>query len=619
MANALISEKNRNREEIEALEVAEAAREQEWTHPSFVAELFMGKLRLDSIVPFPTQDPTDRKAGDEFLAKLEHFLKTELDADKVDREGQIPQSVMDGLAKLGAFGIKIPKEYGGLGLSQTNYDRALAMIAGHCGSTAVTVSAHQSIGVPQPLLLFGTEAQKRKYLPQFAKGAISAFALTEPEVGSDPARLSTTAVPVDGGESYVINGTKLWCTNGAIADIIVVMAQTPPVVVNGREKKQITAFIVERNTPGFEVVHRCRFMGLNGIQNALLRFTNLKVPKENVIWGLGKGLKLALITLNTGRLSLPAGCVGAARKALAVAREWGNERKQWGAPVGVHEAGAVKIAGMSADLLAMEATTWLSCAWADRHDRDIRLEAAMTKLFTSLRWEHTVQELVQLRGGRGYETGPSLAARGEKNIPVERWVRDSRINQIVEGTNEILKLFIAREALDRHLKIAGDVMNPKVPLGQKLGAALKAAVFYAVWYPKLWLGSLFPSSHGVGGKLGAHVRYIDRTSKRLARATFHLMMRNGPKLEKKQMQLGRLVDIATDLYAMAATIGMAAGRMPQNAMRPNAEDSADYFCREARERIAQNFAGVACNDDAKANALAKRVLAGELVWQEEAT
>ncbi|HXV18458.1 MAG TPA: acyl-CoA dehydrogenase family protein, partial [Candidatus Omnitrophota bacterium] len=240
-----------NLEKAKSLEVAEEAREETWRYPSFVGDLFTGKVRWDLLFPFPEQDAKDREEGDAFIKKLEAFLKSSVDADAIDRNGLIPDSVMQGLAELGCFGLKIPKEYGGLGLSQVNYNRAIALVASHCGSTAVLLSAHQSIGVPQPLKLFGTPEQKKKYLPRFSKGAVSAFALTEPEVGSDPAKMSTTATPVDNGEAYLINGQKLWCTNGTIADILIVMAKTPPKIVNGKEKTQITAFIVEKNMPGF--------------------------------------------------------------------------------------------------------------------------------------------------------------------------------------------------------------------------------------------------------------------------------------------------------------------------------------------------------------------------------
>jgi alkylation response protein AidB-like acyl-CoA dehydrogenase len=481
MSNAaLLNTQGKNaksQEEIEALEVAEDAREAEWKNRSFAADIFMGRLHLDSIFPYPEQSAEDKRIGDEYLERLGAFLKAKVDADKIDETGLIPDDVMKGLAELGCFGMKIPQEYGGLGLSQVNYNRALALVCSHCGSTGAMLSAHQSIGVPQPLMLFGTPEQKLKYLPRFAKGEVSAFALTEPEVGSDPARMSTTATPTEDGKHFLINGTKLWCTNGVIAGTLVVMAQTPSIVKNGREKKQITAFIVEKTMPGFEVVHRCRFMGLNGIQNALLKFTNVKVPRENIILGEGQGLKLALVTLNAGRLSLPAGAVGGVRQCLKVQRYWGNERKQWGAPVGRHEAGAAKIASTAATLFGMEAITWMAGTWVDRKSHDIRIEAAMAKIFCSEQGHRIIEATVQFRGGRGYERATSLRARGELPFPAERALRDSRINMIVEGTSEILRLFVAREALDQHLKIAGDVLNPRLGIGRRLAALVKAGAF----------------------------------------------------------------------------------------------------------------------------------------------
>ena len=612
MAQTFIDEKTRNKEEVEALEVAEAARETDWEHPSFVGDIFLGKLRTPSVMPYAFQTEEDRREGDPFLEKLEKFIQANLDGGQVDRDGQIPDKVMKGLAELGAFGIKIPKEYGGLGLSQVNYLRALSIVNGYCSSTTALLSAHQSIGVPQPLLMFGTPEQKKKYLPRFAKGAVSAFALTEPDVGSDPARLSTTATPTPDGNHYIINGTKLWCTNGVIADILVVMAQTPAAVVKGKERKQITAFIVEKDMPGFEVVHRCRFMGLNGVQNGVLKFTNVKVPKENIIWGTGKGLKLALTTLNAGRLSIPACCIGFSRKAIEACRDWGNQRKQWGNAIGKHEPGAQKLASMSANLLAMESMTMLAGVWVDRGTQDIRLEAAMAKLFCSLRSHEIAEQCLQLRGGRGYETEASQQARGEKPFPAERAVRDSRINQIVEGTNEIMRLFIAREALDKHLEVAGDVLNPRLPITRRLTALVKAGLFYAWWYPLQWL-SFCPWPCFGTDSTARHLRYVKRTAHRLARATFHLMVWHGPKLERKQVQLGRVVDIATDLFAMSTTLGYARG-----SKQPHVKEAANIFCLEARTRIEANFRGILCNHDNATYKYGLQVLEGAVKWQETA-
>src|SRR5438309_484934 len=242
----------RNVSADEAREVAEAAREQHWVAPSFVRDLFLGRLRMPLIDPYPEQDPEEVRRAQPFLEQLERFLRDEVDSDKIDREGEIPDAVIEGLRALGAFGIKIPREYGGLGLSQLSYMKAIELVSSGDGSVTALHSAHQSIGVPQPLKMFGSDAQKKKYYPHLAKGAISAFALTEPGVGSDPAAMETTAVPTPDGQAWVLNGEKLWCTNGTKAELLVVIARTPSKVVNGKEKRQITAFIVEtpwRRTP----------------------------------------------------------------------------------------------------------------------------------------------------------------------------------------------------------------------------------------------------------------------------------------------------------------------------------------------------------------------------------
>ncbi len=599
---------------VEAMEVAEASRETEWEKPSFVGDLFLGKLNIDLIHPFPEQPAADKAEADEFLAKLERFLAENVDADAIDEKGEYDYELFKGFNELGAWGMKIPKEYGGLGFSATNYNRAIGLVATWCGSSVAWLSAHQSIGVPQPLKLFGTEEQKKKYLPRLANGAISAFALTEPGVGSDPAKMQTTATPAPDGKGWILNGEKLWCTNGLKAEVIVVMAQTPPKVVKGKEKKQISAFIVDMDTPGVEITHRCQFMGLRGIGNVLIRFKDVYIPKENLLWGEGLGLKLALITLNTGRLTIPAGCAASGRRMLEIAREWVNERVQWGAPIGKHEAVAAKLGWMASHTMAMEAIVWLTSGLADRGDVDLRLEAAMAKLFnTEVAWQ-CIDHLVQIRGGRGFETATSLKERGEKGIPVERIMRDMRINRIFEGTSEIQHLFIAREAVDPHMKRGYKILLPETPTGEKLQAAAKAGAFYATWYPSRYVGwSRFPK-YGDFGRLQTHVGYLERQSRHLSRSIFHAMMRYQAKLERKQMVLFRIVDIGTDLFAMAATISYAT--MLAQKGEKNALELADLFCREARTRIDQTFRTLFDNHDELAYKVVQKMMKGEYEWLE---
>ena len=598
--------------EKEAREVAEAAREKEWQAPSFVRELFEGSFRLDLVHPFPEPDPADLLKARPFMERLEKFMQG-VDSDAIDREGKIPPHIIEGLKQLGAFGIKIPEEYGGLGLSQFSYTHAIALVTSQDGNLTALLSAAQSIGVPTPLKLFGTAEQKKRYFPRLAKGAISAFALTENEVGSDPAGLTTTAELSADGKHYILNGEKLWCTNGTIAELMVVMARTG---------KKISAFIVEADWPGVEVVQRLHFMGLKALENGIIRFTNVKVPVENLLWGEGKGLKLALVTLNTGRLTLPASAVAGAKRCLEISRRWAASRVQWGAAIGKHDAIANKLGRMAADTFAMEAVSDLASLMADRGNTDIRLEAAMAKMWnTEMGWR-IADDTLQIKGGRGYETADSLRSRGEVPDPVERIMRDFRINLIFEGSSEIMRLFLAREAVDTHMRVAGDLIDPAVPTSRKMGALVKAGMFYAVWYPKLWLGWGWWPRYGGFGPLATHVRFVNRASRRLARTLFHCMVRFGPKLEKRQMVLGRLVEIGAELLAITAACSRAhalAGRRSSDAtgQRDNAELLADLFSRHARQRVNDRFARIFDNDDVATYAAAQKVMKNEFAWLED--
>jgi alkylation response protein AidB-like acyl-CoA dehydrogenase len=593
----------------EALEITESARS-EITYRSFVGDLFMGRFALDHIYPFPLQSAGDADAGRPFLGELEHILKKEVDPDRIDAEGEIPDAIIQRLGRLGAFGIKIPKEYGGLGLSQLNYSKAAMLLGSVDGNLTALLSAHQSIGVPQPLKMFGTPEQKKKYLPRVAKGEISAFALTENGVGSDPARMETRAEPTADGSEFVINGEKLWCTNGVKAGVIIVMARTPDKIVNGKPRTQITAFLVEMNAPGVEVVTRCRFMGLRALYNGVIRFTNVRVSRDAIVGGEGRGLKVALTTLNTGRLTIPAGCVGFMKRCLGYSRDWAANRTQWGAPVGQHEAIASKLARMAANTFANEAMVLLTSALVDRNNADIRLEAAMCKLWGSEAAWQAVDDTMQIRGGRGYETATSLKNRGEAPIPVERMMRDSRINLIFEGSTEIMHLFLAHEALDPHLKVAGTVLDSRQPLGKRAAAAVKAGGFYALWYPKLFLPSgSVPADLTPACKPA--LTYVSRTCCRLAKTLFHAMALNGPKLERRQVLLARIVDIGTELFAISATALYADALIKKGGDAHNREDVESLlktFTAQAQRRIALAFAGIGKNHDRGDYALAQSIL-----------
>ena len=592
-----------NVSEKQARQVAEAAREAEWRKPSFGKELFLGRFRLDLIDPWPSAEA--RPDAEEFLGRLHDYARDEIDGAQIERDARIPDEVFHGLARLGAFGMKIDREYGGLGLSNLHYCKALTLVGSANPSIGALLSAHQSIGVPQPLKIFGTPEQKKKFLPRLAGGEVSAFLLTEPDVGSDPARLGTVAEPVEGG--FKLNGVKLWATNGTVATLLVVMARVPG--------KGITAFVVEGDAEGITVERRNEFLGLRGLENSVTRFHDVFVPAENVIGGLGKGLKIALTTLNTGRLSLPAMCVGAGKWSLNVAREWSADRVQWGRPVGQHEAVAKKLSFIAATTYAMESMLDLCCLIADDDRNDIRIEAALVKLFASeMAWQ-VADELVQIRGGRGFEKADSLEARGERSAEAEQILRDLRINRIFEGSTEIMHLLIAREAVDAHLSVAGDIIDPEAGLGRKARAGARAGAFYAKWLPTLAVGrGQAPNGYAEFGPLAGHLRYVERAARKQARSTFYAMSRWQGKMERKQGFLGRIVDIGAELFAMSAVCVRARA---ERDLHPEGLELADAFCRQARLRADALFAALWDNTDDIDMRVAKRAMAGRYAFVED--
>ncbi|RNG18035.1 acyl-CoA dehydrogenase family protein [Streptomyces botrytidirepellens] len=603
--------------EREARQVAEAAREQVWHKPSFAKELFLGRFRLDLIHPHPAPAPDDVRRGEAFLAKLREFCETRIDPARIERDAQIPDETIQGLKEIGALGMKIDTKYGGMGLTQVYYNKALALAGSVSPAIGALLSAHQSIGVPQPVKLFGTQDQKDRFLPRCARTDISAFLLTEPDVGSDPARLATTAVP--DGDDYILDGVKLWTTNGVVADLLVVMARVPK---SDGHKGGISAFIVETAAEGVTVENRNAFMGLRGIENGVTRFHRVRVPAANRIGPEGAGLKIALTTLNTGRLSLPAMCAGAGKWSLKIAREWSAAREQWGKPIARHEAVGAKISFIAATTFALEAVIDLASQMADEDRNDIRIEAALAKLYGSeMAWLMT-DELVQIRGGRGFETAASLAARGERAVPAEQMLRDMRINRIFEGSTEIMHLLIAREAVDAHLSVAGDLIDPDKSLSDKGRAAAKAGGFYARWLPGLVTGpghlprayaEFAPPGHR---DLSPHLRYVERSARKLARSTFYAMSRWQGRMETKQSFLSRIVDIGAELFAMSAACVRAEMLRSRGDHGAEAYQLADVFCRQARIRADELFGRLWTNTDDLDRKVVSGVLSGSYEWLE---
>jgi len=592
-----------------ALEMAESSRDLRETS-GLAAGLFAGNPDFHAVFPFPEQSASDKEQGDLFISQLKTFLEEETDPDQIDIDGEIPKSVIEGLGKMGAFGIKISKQYGGLGLSQTNYSRTAMLLGQHCGNLTALISAHQSIGVPQPLIMFGTEAQKQKYLPLFAKGQISAFALTEEDVGSDPSKITTTATLNEAGTHYVLNGEKLWCTNSLVASHIIVMARTP----SEKNPMAMTAFIVEMNWPGVEIVTRCHFMGLRALYNGVLRFTDVQVPVEDVVHEVGKGLKVALSTLNTGRLTLPAACAGMMQRCLDISLRWCREREQWGKPIGQHAAIATKLAELAADAFATEAMVRYTSSLVDADkNSDIRLEAAMAKLWgTEAAWRG-VDETLQTKGGRGYETASSLKHRGQTPDPIERMMRDCRINLIFEGSSEIMHLFIAREMLDPHLRAAGAVLDSRKPIKERFVAAMKAGVHYSKWYSRRCWPGLATVPDQFDPKLRRRMRRIGALSQKLSRSLFQNMARHGPKLEREQLLLARLVDIGTELFAMSTACARTQWLL-ENAspkVSQQAQQTTEYICLRGERRIAQYFRDLHTPTDDKGYKLARDLLTQE--------
>lgn len=401
----------------------------------FAKELFFGRFREESVLPYPELPDSRSKMGDEEVQKVKKYCQENIDPAAIDRDAIIPDSVIKGLGDIGVLGFTISKELGGNGFSQYNYCRVMEIIGGHCASTGVFVNAHHSIGL-RALELFGTAEQQQRWMKPLAAGdQLAAFALTEPMAGSDAANVRTRAEPTADGEHYILNGEKRWITNGGIADVLTVMARTPDdSVPDGR----ITAFLVTPDMPGFEVLEeRMEKCGIRGTATGRMTFTNMKVPKENVLGPVGKGLKVALTVLDFGRTTFGACCTGAAKFCMERMIHRANDRRQFGKTLGEFQLVKSKIAEAAADTYAMESATYHTAALIDSGSDDFMVETAMLKVFASDQLWRIVNDTLQVWGGAGFFT----------DQPFERLMRDARLNLIGEGANDVLRCFIAAVGL----------------------------------------------------------------------------------------------------------------------------------------------------------------------------
>jgi alkylation response protein AidB-like acyl-CoA dehydrogenase len=602
----------------------EEARER-LTGSSFMAGLYEGRPDFELLVPSP-EPPEEREAGETYCKRIEAFLISQVDPDEIERTARIPDSVLKGLFELGAFGMKIPRQYGGLGFSHTNYGRVLTVIASWSNILALTVAVPQSIGIAMPILLFGSEEQKKTYLPRVAREAISAFALTEPMTGSDAANVQTEAILDATGRQFLVNGEKLWCTNGPIARYLTLIARVParreqqdgktvwiPVPSRKDADDQVhTAFILDMDASGVRIHQRCQFEGCRGIENAYLTLQDVRIPAEHVIGEIGRGLKYALTILNVGRaISIPAICLGMAKQAWQPTVDRANSRLTFQKPIGERQTQRMRIGGMAVHLYAMDALASLAWRMADHKHYDIRIEAAIAKMFCS---EKTIQFLKDAQiifGGMGYETADSKRVRGEPAFPIEQLVRDAEMYRIGEGATDILRPFVAREGLHLHLDRAQRYFQEELPSAQRLGEFLKLCRFYVPWYVGRWRRRSLPRRPDMQHPGVRRVlRYVERMSRRLARAIFYAMLLRREALRDDQGRQNRIEAVGEDLLVLAATALHAQAQERREKNREGWELVAELF-RTARPRIRRQIRELLFNQDESLTAIGGRALRGE--------
>lgn len=554
---------------------------------------FWGRFIADWVLPYPQLASAERTRVDAALAELRRFCDASLDPAAIDRQADIPRSVIDGLGRLGVLGMTAPESFGGRGFSQQAYCKILEELGSRCSSTSIFVNAHHSIGM-RALLLFGTEEQKRRWLPSMASGeSLAAFALTEPEAGSDAANVQTTATPSPDGSHYILNGEKRYISNGAIAQVLTVMARTP---VPGREGTAVTAFLVTPDMPGFRVVEpRMEKLGIRGTATAKLAFEDMAVPAGNILGPLGKGLKVALTVLDFGRTTFGACCTGLAKTCLALATHHANTRRQFGRTLGEFALVQSKIGRMAADAYAMEAMTTVTASLIDRGLDDYMLETAMLKVWSTEALWQIVNDAFQIHGGAAYFT----------DNPMERILRDARINQIGEGANEVLTSFIAMVGMKGPGEHLRDVRDAALRPFSNLGMIGRFAVEQA----GAWLKT--PSVPVRSPALKGHARELGRMIGRFSLAIEGAMIRHREEILERQLVHERVARIAMELYASACVLSRRdaelSGQVAGDGRGPNSAVAMLFLDASAR-RIRGNLHALKHNDDARTMAAAGAAL-----------
>ncbi len=559
---------------------------------SFMKALFHGVIAEDMIFPYPELPSDDRENTSLILDSVRKFFATSVDSAKIDRDHEIPAAVMEGLKALGLFGLQIPTEHDGIGLSATAFARVMQEVSGLDPSIAVTLGAHQSIGL-KGILLFGTEEQKRKYLPKLATGEhTAAFALTEPGAGSDAAAIKTRAELSADGKSYVLNGGKIWITNGGFADVFTVFARTSALQEGAKPK--ITAFIVERSM-GVKSGPNEHKLGIRGSSTTEIFLDDVRVPAGNVLGEVGRGFKVAMEVLNSGRLGLASGCVGLCSRLLKMALERVQERRAFGRNIGEFGLIKDKIAMMLAETYALESMTYLTAGIVDGKLADYSLESAICKIMGSETLWRVVNESLQIAAGIGYM----------QDYPFERLLRDARINMIFEGTNEILRCFVALSGMQGPGRALSDVVKAMREPIKGFGLLSDFAVRKA----RTVLGrERMTRAHPL---LSREAVIFEELTGELYTHTENVLRKHGRDIAEMQYTQKRIAEMAIDLYGIAACLSRttrAIERRGEEGARREI-DLTSIFVAAAQKRLRQNVYDFTRNDDELRKAVASRAYA----------